>query len=412
MLPDHVLELLTAAVDGELSPADRDRCRRVRAESPAADALYRRLKADRSRVRRLPITLPPAGLHERIMAGLPPVATPAVLAARPRVDRRLAWAGLAASVALAAGVAAFLAGRPVNRLDQVVAQAPPPNRPTPLPSDPRPVQPIEEPLPALPGPEQRGTPVVPAPAGPDRLANEPRPVRPDVAASPPVAPPAGFARAAIRVPLLVPVADLSREDAREPLLDALRQDSAARVDLFARDTARAIELLQAAAKAAGLTVHADAPTLDRARRRPGATYLLYTDTLTPAEVVDLLAGLADADAAGPTPVFDAAHVTPAGPADAKELKDTLGVDLGSAKRAAGVDPAAGGRPIAAGTSGELSKGITTLRAGDKPAALTPLPPPGTRPAAPPRELRQLLDAGSPRKPAALPLLLVVRPAAG
>ncbi|MBX9623778.1 MAG: hypothetical protein K2X82_08180, partial [Gemmataceae bacterium] len=249
-------------------------------------------------------------------------------------------------------------------------------------------------------------------AGPDRLANEPRPVRPDVAASPPVAPPAGFARAAIRVPLLVPVADLSREDAREPLLDALRQDSAARVDLFARDTARAIELLQAAAKAAGLTVHADAPTLDRARRRPGATYLLYTDTLTPAEVVDLLAGLADADAAGPTPVFDAAHVTPAGPADAKELKDTLGVDLGSAKRAAGVDPAAGGRPIAAGTSGELSKGITTLRAGDKPAALTPLPPPGTRPAAPPRELRQLLDAGSPRKPAALPLLLVVRPAAG
>ncbi|MBX9583654.1 MAG: hypothetical protein K2X87_25410, partial [Gemmataceae bacterium] len=106
MISDDLLQLLTAAVDGELTPPERDRVRRLLTESPAASVLYLRLKADRARVRALPITLPPAGLHDRIMTALPPAPVPATALAAPRPprpwDRRFVWAGLAAAVAVAA----------------------------------------------------------------------------------------------------------------------------------------------------------------------------------------------------------------------------------------------------------------------------------------------------------------------
>lgn len=406
MLPDHVRELLAAAVDGELSPADRDRCRRLRAESPAADALYRRLKADRDRVRALPMTLPPAGLHDRIMAALGPPAPPAAPArpAAPKRDRRVLWAALAASVAVAAGTAVLVLPRKPGPSEEVAVQVPPkrPAPPTRL-AERKPTPPPDAPAPddILPEPRPAPTPILP-PAPPSTLAVGPRPVERDLSAFPPVAPVAGFARARIGVPFLAPVADLAADDRRLALAEALVGHAAVRVDLFAKDPARGVEVFQAAAKEAGLGVQSEPVTQDRLNRRIGTAYLVYTEDLTADEVVGLLARLAAADAESPPAAFDKFHAGPVGQADAKELKDVLGVDPVTAKRAA--DP----KPLSAGTAAQLTKKLAGGKDGEKGALLVTLAPTPARTPPTSRDIRQFLDGRGPRKPGAVPALFVVR----
>ena len=405
MLPDEVFELLTAAADGELSPAERDRVRLLLAESPSASALYLRLKADRKRLRALPHVLPPAGLHERIMAALPPVAEPAAPAARPVWGRRSAWAALAASVAVVAGAAVVLAPRPAGSTDQAVAQNPPPKpRPgpksAPAPEDPPPVHPVG------PGGNQAAATPAPTLPAPDRLDGAPRPVERDLSAFPPVRPLAGFDLARVRVPLLAPLADLGREDIRQALAEALARDPAVRIDLFAKDPARGVELVQAAGKPVGLAVQTDAATQGWLKRRQGTAYLVYTEALTAAEVRNLLVRLAADDGAAPGRVFDFLHLTGATAADAKDLKELVGADLGPAKRLP-ADPA----PLSAGTGDQLAKTLAGGKDGEKPAVVVTVAPARTV-AATSAEARQFLQRRGDRRPAAVPVLLVVRQSGG
>src|SRR5205809_230060 len=68
MLTDDILHLITAAVDGELSPAEAQRLSQVLYTSPEACQIYARLKADSDRIRALPRVLPPVDLLPRVMA--------------------------------------------------------------------------------------------------------------------------------------------------------------------------------------------------------------------------------------------------------------------------------------------------------------------------------------------------------
>lgn len=399
MLPDDVLHLLTAAADGELSPAERERVRLLLAESPSASALYLRLKADRKRLAALPHVLPPAGLHDRIMAALPPVAEPAAPAARPGWGRKSSWAALAASVAVVAGAAVVLAPRPAGSPEQATAQNPPAklrpgHKAAPAPEDAPPVPPV--------GPGDNQAAATPAPPPPDRLDGAPRPVERDLSAFPPVRPLAGFDLARVRVPLLAPLADLGREDVRQALAEALARDPAVRIDLFAKDPARGVELVQAAGKPVGLTVQTDAATQGWLKRRQGTAYLVYTEALTPAEVRDLLVRLAADDGAAPGRVFDVLHLTGATVADAKDLKELVGADLGPAKRLP-ADPA----PLSAGTGDQLAKTLAGGKDGEKPAVVVTVAPARTA-AATSAEARQFLQRRGDRRPAAVPVLLIVR----
>src|SRR5687767_6291540 len=82
MLPADQLELITAAVDGELSATEARAFRRLLDASPEARALYAKFQADSDRVRALPRATPPVDLQKKILARLAtvtprPLATPA-----------------------------------------------------------------------------------------------------------------------------------------------------------------------------------------------------------------------------------------------------------------------------------------------------------------------------------------------
>src|SRR5262249_57095856 len=76
MIADDLLQLMTAAIDGELTPAEAQRLRRVLADSAEARIVFAKLKADSHRLHTLPRVAPPADLHKRVMARVAAVTPP------------------------------------------------------------------------------------------------------------------------------------------------------------------------------------------------------------------------------------------------------------------------------------------------------------------------------------------------
>jgi hypothetical protein len=273
--------------------------------------------------------------------------------------------------------------------------APPPSAPASIEAPPEPVLP----------------PVVAA--TPPEVAPSPRPVVRDVLTFPPLPDVGKLDLARVRVPFLATVAEFDREDVQQQFVTELGQDPAFRIDLFARDPGKGVELLQAAGKATGLTVHTDATTRDRVQRKLATAYLVFSDSLSATDLRDLLAKLAEADAKAPQRTFDAVHATPATPTDQRDLRDTLGTDPGLWKR-----PGAGaGEPknVASGTADRIAKALTDPagKGGDKSALLMTFAPSQARtPPATSRELRQFLDRRGERRTNAVPVLIVIRQANG
>src|SRR4051794_28704387 len=87
MLPDTTLQLLTAAVDGVITPRQERQLTRLLADSAEARDVYAKLRADSRRLRGLPKAAPPADLKDRIVARLLEVTPLAEPAARPIVVR-------------------------------------------------------------------------------------------------------------------------------------------------------------------------------------------------------------------------------------------------------------------------------------------------------------------------------------
>lgn len=404
MTSDDLLPLLTAAVDGELTPAEAARFDRLLAESADACGRYARLKADRRRLQGLPQALAPDGLRARVLAALP-VATPRPARTPPR--RTVAALGLAAAVSVAVSVSVFLAARKPPATGDVAGRSPRPKateRPVL-----RPPQPKADALAPAPRPAAEAVAVAP---GPVLLDVPPRPVVREVDAFPPLPAAVLPDPIRVRVPFLARLADLGREDARQTLADELGRGGAVRVDLFTKDVGRGVELLQSAAREAGVTVQADAGVGDKLKRRLGTAYLLYTEALTAAEVGDLLAKLAAGDAAGPTRAFDAVHVVPAGPAEAKDGRDLFGVDPFPGRKAAGKGADGDPQPLSAGTADEVVRRVAGKGA-DKPAVLVAYHPVAQRtPPAKSGEVKQYLDTRGPRKPGMVPVLVVVRAGGG
>lgn len=420
MLPDDVLILLTTAVDGELTPAEATTVRALLDGSDEARDAYKRLRADRQRLRRLTPAAPPADLHTRIMARLPARPPVPVEVARPAAHpRRVSRApiAVAASVLLAVtgGSFAFFVNqtptiRPGN--PALVARtdakrdrdwerllprdtAPPPSAPA-----------------SIETPPETTRVVVDAPVVPE-VAPSPRPVVRDVLTFPPLPDVGKLDLARVRVPFLATVAEFDREDVQQQFVTELTQDPAFRIDLFARDPGKGVELLQAAGKVTGLTVHADATTRDRVQRKSATAYLVYSDSLSANDLRDLLTKLAAADAKAPQRTFDAVHATPATATDQRELREVLGMDPGLWKRP-GV-PNGEPKSVSSGTADRIAKALTDPagKGGEKSALLTTFAPTTARtPPATSRELRQFLDRRGERRPTAVPVLIVVRQANG
>jgi hypothetical protein len=212
------------------------------------------------------------------------------------------------------------------------------------------------------------------------------------------------------------MSELSRDDMRAELTEELGREPAYRIDLFVRNTALGVEVLQRAAKAEGLTVLADATTLERLKRRQVLAVVYYTDSLRAAELAAFLARVSAEDTKYTPRVCDALHVTPAGRADELELKAILGTDVGLFKRPSveRTKPSGAGKPLSAGTLDSVEKMLTNppAKTGERSALLmtwqTSHPtilrtPPGAS-----AELKQFLSMRA-RKPNAVPTIIVIRP---
>jgi hypothetical protein len=423
MLPDPTLQLLTAAADGELTPRQERQLRRLLDESADARAVYDRLRSDSRRLRALPKVNPPADLKDRVVARLLESTPLSIPAGRPIVLRpthtasRRPWVpvAVAASLLLAITGGTFLiakkAGhRPGNHNGNGIAG----NRPTAdaahaaavnaLPRDNGKLP--STPLPAEPKPETNSVAVADPPAPetvtPPVPSPRPAPVQPkkDPFAAPFTADNPAMQAVPVRVPFLLPVADLDREDVRQKFVTEVGRDPASRLDLFVKDAAKGVEHFQAAAKAAGLHVHADGPGLAMVKRKDVKAVLVYTDALTPAELRDLFARLSK-DA-----TFDSLHVFSVNTADHQELQKVLGTDP-LPKKPAGEAP----KGVSANTADQVARTVGTPagRTGEKHAVLVPYYPPQFRvnPAMS-RELKQFLDRRGDRRPGAVPVMIVIR----
>jgi hypothetical protein len=412
MLTDADRQLITAAVDGELSPADTAAFRALLTRSAEASALYERLADHARRLGALPRAAAPASLAPAVLARVSeqPQAEPA----SPRVRfaaRRVGWLPyvVAASLLLAVAAGSFwLSLRPAaNQADGYAEKRLPPVE-TPHPSPARSAEKFVEQLPA---PH--------APTPPDtRLAARPAPAArvPEAAPSPRTvgggdvvfASPDSQQRlesVQVRLPFLANVADLDRKEMQKLVREELKRDPAFRLDLFTKDVHQAATVFQAAARSAGVAVTVDKFARERTRKKLPAAWAIYTESLTADEIAQLLAKLAVRSRAGKTSAFTIGHLVPAQAAEQKDLRDLLGVEVALLKRP---KPAAGPKSISDGTADQLA---AALRKGGKSAILlTYLPVVGrTNPSAS-KEIRAFLERRGERKPAAVPLLIVIRPA--
>ena len=406
-MTEDLRALLAAAIDGELSPAEQGAVQRLLCESEEARSLFARLQSDSIRLKNLS-KLPPANLVERVLAKLPK-AEPASAPVRRERSRKWVVVGLAASVLLAIASGSFLyftkpggaqgpqtAQGETKFTDVLPKEALPPALPPAPPSSNN----VAEVPPTVP------------PEAPGRVEEIPLPrvKGADVFVAPPLRPIPPLDRLIVRVPLLVSVSDLERDDAQQKLLDELGRDPAYRIDLFAKDAARGAELFQAAAKAANVNLFADALALDRMKKKQATAYAVFADSLAPADIRDLFARLSAEDGKNPQRVFDSLHASPAVAADQTALKDLLGTDPGLWKRPAGAT--AEPKPISAGTGDELTKSLTA-KAGDKAAVLLSFTPAAirTNPAMS-KELKEFLARRGERKASAVPILIVIRQPSG
>ena len=138
----------------------------------------------------------------------------------------------------------------------------------------------------------------------------------------------------LRLPFLEPLAEFDRDAVRQQLIEELGSEPAFRIDLFARNSHRGVELFQKAARASGLVVHADNTSMSQLRKGQASSLVIYTDSLTANELTALIARLNSEDAKVSPRVFDAVHATPIAREDESEIRRVLGTDPGLFKRPA------------------------------------------------------------------------------
>ncbi|OWK47259.1 anti-sigma factor family protein [Fimbriiglobus ruber] len=436
MLPDADRELIAAAVDAELTPAQEQSFRRLLSQSAEAVALFQQLQAHSRRLRALRRIPAPSSMQATVatrIRSLPkavPAASRPIVVSAPveqltpvsvpsRSARRVGWLpyAIAASALLAVTSGSFwFASRDsreaaevveVHRLpkvtehntDRAVASAKRTTKQEPeVISTPR-VAVAERPV---------ETPSVVAVV---EAAPSPRPYGiGDVIGSGSFSDQQEFSTVTVRLPLLVSIVDGDREDIRVKVLDNLSRDHAFRLDLFTRDPHRAAEVFQAAANAAGIKVVVDATAQERMAKKVPSAWVVFVESLSAEDIAKLFAQLAIQTRGDKSLPFGTAHLFPAKLTEQKELRELLGVDPGLWKRPK-VAPA-GSRAISSNTVDQLTAALNKKdkQSPEKSAVLlTYLPVGGRVPPQMSKEVKQFLERREERKATTIPLMIVIRP---
>jgi anti-sigma factor RsiW len=437
MLSPSDLELLTAYVDGELSARQRKAVEQLLERSAEARALATELAEDARRLRSLSRPSLPADFAERLLeqarAGprpvrpLPPASRPVPL-----------WAAAAAAAAilLAVGTASYQffstetddAGPPAPR---VIAAGANPVEPAPAPETPRAVAvaPADEPKPIndLPEPERLPAPttaLVEGKAAP--VQDQPAPV-PETALASPIPKLELFREVEDpRLAVVLKVRELELDKARQRLRDELQQGGAYRIEFGCAETARAFERVQAALRKQGIRLLIDQTAAERLKGRGKTNYVLYTENVTPEELLKALQEINEDDQKAEAKrrgdgEFDLLVLNRMATTDHQELSRLLGVDptkLQPAKSKAplGVDIR---KPLAERTAEQVVQslqgngparpepGKPALRGPERLALVLAYNPVRPRPAQS-KEVKAFLDSRQELRPGTLQMLVVLR----
>ena len=431
MTPANLQELLAAAVDGELSPAERKSVRRLLHESEAARVLYTQLTGDAARVKKLPRVAAPADLAENVLTVINDRAmTPTPLPPTRGSARRFNWGWLPiwANVATAAGVLIvislgsylyFAASHQWTvQLNHGVATSPPASGgdiatgSTPV-ADARPA--------ARDKVADRDPPAEHLAVGP-RLKPENGPTPREVLdphihtgpvpdAMPEIEP---FLPDKIRLSQLFRTDELAgNADARKKLATAFKKDELIRLDLFCHATPKALEQVVAALKARGVLAVTDSFAQERIRKNVPTEFMVFTEALSPDEVARLMADLGAEDKKSGAGQFDTLVAAPFLGEDLVKLGKLLGVPNVTSKLPKAKDGADVRRPLPEGTAQHVANTLSGMnrstapaKAGGMAVVVAYLPANGNPGAS--REIKQFLERRGERKPDTRPVMLVLK----
>jgi hypothetical protein len=435
MLSTHYQELLTAYVDGELTPRQRRLVLRLLRRSGEARTLLRQLQEDARRLRLAPAHSIPVDLSGPILETIVRRKLAPAPAPRVRLHRSFpVWTGAAAAAAvlLVVGIGAFLASSgDGDRAGQGSAQ--------------KGVQPGEG---TQAGPGENDVARAPRPAvAPDQekprgpAQNEPEDKRPseqidrDNDTAPKVQPPrdpsepvlasgqdeaAGrFERVELALPAFYKLHELDQARPAGALRGQLGNGSAFRVELPCKDATRAFGHLRAALAGRKIGLVID-PVAAGRLRKPGFKhdFALFLENVAPQELADILAriGVADrtplAGKKSPEPRFEGAVIVKEMSRwDRQELKALLGVDPLTVRPALKTPSTTIDirRPLTETTEAAVNaalegKGVPRPTGADNVAVLLPLAP--TR--VPSIELKRFLEGRKSPRPGTVQAFVVLR----
>jgi hypothetical protein len=405
---DDLRHLLTAAIDGALTPAERKEARRLVRESAEARALYLQLRRDSERLRALRRHPAPADLVDVVLNAIRDRKPTPLPPTRFRPER---WAGWMTVATAAAIVLAFAAGSFVlfapdrhRSHDRINTEVVGPTLPAPL------LTPEVGPMPrSVPGESMASA--RPGTTEPE-LGPKPREVDTLTGPLPPETPEIrGPQLDAIRHSTLFTLRQLPGNDAEQArLLGDVKNDELIRLDLFTATLPQGTELVLSALKARGLEVFVDGHAQDRRQKSPSTEFVVFTEAMTPAELVQFLTALGAEDRRWPSPIFDTLVVAPFLPKDLTQLSTLLGLPSVAKEKADSR------KPLPEGTAQQVADALTRMGG------------PGSSAAAPKtnkvavmvaytsanpspkdsKEIRQFLARRGERKSDAKPLMLVLR----
>ncbi len=407
MLKAKYRELVSAYLDGELTPPEKAEALRLIADNPEAGQLHAAFSAIRGSIREAALETPIINVHSAVLARLNSVR-PAV---KPLPSRRNAflWSGVAASLFAIVGLASFnvffnpkhdtLANRnksvntailPPSPLT-VIEEGDVPSRVVIQPKLPDNKQAVElaEVLPP-PRPAHSGEGIVTAPAKPDF----------DIVRT----------ESNGRLSLLMSLRDLEKDTANQKLKAELGKDDIIRIDLFCRDLAKSQEQLTAALKSKGLTGHIDGNIAERLKRKNLGEIIFFSETLSTQEMASLLQQLSkdDANRAAKNKddaLFSSLVVIPHQSADVDRLSRSIGVPMNQLKlprKAAVLDPK---QSLEANTASKLAQG---LKPGRNQFVAVPYYYGEKGAAAPGKEVKLFMEQRGEAKANAKPLILILR----
>lgn len=434
MLPAHTQELLTAAVDGELTASERRLVDRILHESAEARALHAKLVTDARRLTDLPRITSSSDLAVNVLNIINErCITPTPLPVSRRKRNRFAETMLPFTsmitaavvlIAVSLGSYVYFVASARHHANQQNSQAKNPGSSNMIDGDAgsaakQVIPPLEELRVEIgPPPREVEQTMVASRNTPPEILPEPRIFGPENIPASPVQPEnEPFQVVKIRLSLLLPLRELDQPYPRQKLREELKQDDVVRLDLFAKDCHRAADLLQAALKSQGHHLLIDGMIPERLKKKQRTEFVFFTECMSAEEIALLLEHLGAEDRKREAKksgegLFDKFMLAPFLAADSIDLAKLLGIPashlkLPKMKATGSIDPL---KPLESSTVNHLATSLTkggNSRSNEKTTLVLPYGGVRSNPQTS-REIKTFLEKRGERKPGAVPMMLVLR----